>query len=47
MDESGDVAVICDLTAAHVDRGERKSTTLPPDVTTRALAMLAPAAQAS
>jgi acyl-CoA thioester hydrolase len=46
-DESGEVAAICDLTAVHVDRRERKSTKLPPDVTARAQAMLAPAAQAS
>jgi acyl-CoA thioester hydrolase len=46
-DESGEVAAICDLTAVHVDRRQRRSTPLPEDVMARARAMLAPVAQAS
>lgn len=46
-DESGEVAAVCELTAVHVDRRQRKATPLPPDVLARARAMLAPVAQAS
>jgi acyl-CoA thioester hydrolase len=46
-DESGQTAAVCELTAVHMDRAQRRSASLPPDVVARARAMLAPAAQAS
>jgi acyl-CoA thioester hydrolase len=46
-DESGETAALCEITIVHVDRKERKSALLPPDVIARARAMLAPAARAS
>lgn len=45
--ESGETAAVCELTAIHMDRAQRRSAPLPPDVIERARAMLAPAAQAS
>jgi acyl-CoA thioester hydrolase len=45
--DSGELAALCELTAVHMDRKERRSAKLPPDVLAKARAMLAPAAQAS